>query len=89
MALPQPRFEQELTPAARKPRRAVARVADPSIDSPVTSPARTLQAALMDDLMDTERKWPPAASLGFILVTCGGFWLTVGYFVSRWLHHAG
>ncbi len=87
MALPQPRFEQELVPAAKKSRRSVARMADASMDMAVPSPARTLQQSLADDLMDPEVKWPPAASLAFILVTCGGFWTVVAWTVSRWLQH--
>ena len=87
MALPQPRFEQELVPATKTTRRTVARVADPSVDRAIPSPARTLQQSLMDDLMDTETKWHPSISLGIILVTCGGFWYTVAWAVGRMLHH--
>lgn len=30
-----------------------------------------------------DRKWPPAATLAFILVTCGGFWLAVAVALGK------
>ena len=87
MALPQPRSEQELVPAARTSRRSTARVADPSMDLAVPSPVHSLQQSLADDLQVREDKWPPAATLAFILVTCGTFWTAVAWLVARALQH--
>ena len=65
--------------AAAPARRAVARVADAERDLAVDSPARMMQQALsldMADMDDRSDRWPPSATLAFILVTCGGFWIT-------------
>ena len=59
--------------------------------APVASRARALQDQLADvfetsaapEIAMTERRWPPAATLGFIVATCGSFWLCAGFVVSR------
>ena len=51
--------------------------------SPVASHARTLQDQLaqvfdpapLPDSPHAPVRWPPAATLGFILATCGTFWV--------------
>eukprot|EP01037_Dinobryon_pediforme_P017748 gene17748-17964_t len=75
------------TAAAPAPR-AVARVADAERDFAVDSPARMMQQALsldMADLDDRSDRWPPSATLAFILVTCGGFWITAIYLTMQLL----
>jgi hypothetical protein len=51
------------------------------------SPALMLQQALdaeMAGVADIEpRKWPPAATAAFILLTCGAFWAAVAMGVAR------
>ena len=32
------------------------------------------------------RRWSPRATLGFIVVTCGGFWVAVAVGIGRFLH---
>jgi hypothetical protein len=44
-------------------------------DAAAPSPALQLQQALHAEVAAPEvKKWPPAATLGFIVVTCGAFW---------------
>jgi hypothetical protein len=51
--------------------------------APTPSPALILQQALEGGLAEPEvKKWPPAATLAFILITCGAFWALVGFGVS-------
>jgi hypothetical protein len=46
--------------------------------TPVGSPAVHLQQFLEAELAAPPvRKWPPAATLAFIVLTCGGFWAAV------------
>ncbi len=46
-----------------------------------TSPALELQAQLEAEF-SSDRRWPPAATLAFVLATCGGFWSLVAWGVS-------
>ncbi len=49
------------------------------------SPALELQGRIAADL--TQRgKWPPLATLGFVVGTCGGFWTLVAWGVARLAH---
>lgn len=52
----------------------------------LASPAHDLQMALASEYephpLPEVRKWHPAATLGFILVVCGGFWTAVGLAVA-------
>lgn len=76
--------ESTPTPA----RRAVARVADAELDFAVDSPARLMQQALsldVADMDDRSDRWPPSATLAFILMTCGGFWITAIYLTMQFL----
>lgn len=69
-------------------RAAIARVADAEHDLAVDSPARLLQQALsldMADMDDRSDRWPPSATLAFILVTCGGFWITAAYLMMQFI----
>jgi hypothetical protein len=52
------------------------------------SNVRELQELVEARLLDFEPdvgKWPPAATIGFVLVTCGGFWAAVGLIVAHLL----
>jgi len=71
-------------------RRAAARVADAS-DRAHPSPARALQDSLLPDAlsadaMDIDGRWHPAATLGFVVVTCGGFWAVLAVTVTHLLN---
>jgi len=47
------------------------------------SPARVLQSDLAHRFAQDGRRWSPRQTLGFILLTCGGFWAVVALaFVS-------
>lgn len=46
-----------------------------------SSPALELQAQLAAEFSN-EKRWPPAATLAFVLATCGGFWSLVAWGVS-------
>jgi hypothetical protein len=65
------------------------RVADAELDQPVASPVRALQdglteAAVAEFLREDEiERLPPAATLGFAVVTCGAFWLAAGFVLSK------
>ena len=68
------------------PARAHARPRTASGDDQATlSPALMLQQALAAEILpiEPERKWPAAATLGFIVMTCGGFWATVAVALTR------
>jgi hypothetical protein len=82
----QARRKDQIAVTAPPVREAVARVAGAS-DTAHPSPARALQESLMPDAASAlepaiEGKWHPAASLGFVLLTCGGFWTAVAVGVS-------
>lgn len=51
------------------------------------SPALMLQQALDAEMSSApdmaQRKWPPAATAAFIVVTCGGFWAAVALGVAQ------
>jgi len=50
------------------------------------SPARALQeqlAAALEAPPASDGKWPPIATLGFIVGTCGPFWAGVAYLLLR------
>jgi hypothetical protein len=67
--------------------RKVLRLASAESDRNASpSPALELQAALENRLSAREDRWPPAATAGFILATCGSFWALVFTVVSRLLH---
>jgi hypothetical protein len=77
---------RETAPATVRP--AVARVADAERDHAVDSPARLMQQALSVDVSeidDRSDRWPPSATLAFILVTCGGFWITAIYLTMQFI----
>ena len=83
MAQPQRRL-RETAQASTRP--AIARVADAELDHAVDSPVRLMQQALsidMANLDDRSDRWPPSATLAFILVTCGGFWITAIYLTMQ------
>jgi len=88
MALPR---QKDPVVVSLPPRRAAAaRVADAS-DRAHPSPARALQEGLIPDAyaeigMEIEGKWHPAATLSFILVTCGGFWAVLAMTVTHLLN---
>ena len=45
-----------------------------------------MQQALSVDVSeidDRSDRWPPSATLAFILVTCGGFWITAIYLTMQ------
>lgn len=71
------RIEQaEVSAEAGRPRPAPAS----ETAAATTSPALVLQEVLSGGLAEPEvKKWPPIATLGFILVTCGGFWAAVAF----------
>ena len=53
-------------------------------DHAAPSPALMLQQALSAELHpELEAKWHPAATIGFVVVTCGAFWATVAIAVAR------
>ncbi len=54
-------------------------------DQAAPSPALMLQQALAAEILpaEPERKWPAAATLGFIVMTCGAFWATVAVALTR------
>ena len=71
-------------------RTAKARVADAN-DRAHPSPARALQDSLIPDAlsadaMEIDGKWHPAATLGFVVVTCGGFWAVLAMTVTHLLN---
>ena len=75
-------------PAKVSTRPAIARVADAARDPSVDSPARLMQQALSVDVTeidDRSDRWPPSATLAFILVTCGGFWITAAYLTMQFI----
>ena len=54
-----------------------------ALDAATPSPARMLQEALGVELPEPEvKKWPPIATLGFIVATCGSFWAVVAFGLS-------
>ena len=86
----QPRRKDPVVVSLSQARTSAARIADSS-DRAHPSPARALQDSLLPDAlsanaMDIDGKWHPAATLGFVVVTCGGFWgvlaLTVGHLLN-------
>jgi hypothetical protein len=85
----QPRRKDQVAVTSFPAREAVARVAGAS-DMAHPSPARALQKSLIPEVANAsepaiEGKWHPAASLGFILLTCGGFWTAVAVGLSHLL----
>lgn len=55
-------------------------------DGAAPSPALMLQRALHEGLAEPRiKKWPPIATLGFILATCGGFWAAVAFGAAQLL----
>jgi hypothetical protein len=63
------------------PRTAPSCLQDDSAPSP--SPALILQQVLEGGLAEPEvKKWPPAVTLAFIVVTCGAFWALVAFGIS-------
>jgi len=88
MALPRPKDPDVVSLPVR--RAASARVAGAN-DLAHPSPARALQDsltpdALAADSLEIEGKWHPATTLGFVVVTCGGFWALLGMTAIRLLH---
>ncbi len=70
-----------------QPRRKPLRLASAESDGDASpSPALELRAALESRLRAGDDRWPPAATAGFILATCGSFWALVFTVVSRLLH---
>jgi hypothetical protein len=67
--------------ASSQPLRARPVLAGQSARS-ARSPALELQAQLSADL-DARGRWPPLATLAFVVGTCGGFWTAVAWGVSR------
>ena len=49
-------------------------------------PANALQQRLADAYPIEDDKWSPRRTLGFIVLTCGGFWLAVGLGVRALVH---
>jgi hypothetical protein len=87
MALPRPKDQDVVSLPLR--RAAAARVADAG-DRAHPSPARALQDSLVPDAlsadaMEIDGKWHPAATLGFVVVTCGGFWAVLAMTVTHLL----
>jgi hypothetical protein len=42
-------------------------------------PAKALQGLLAERVANpAERRWSPRKTLGFVVLTCGGFWLATG-----------
>ena len=39
------------------------------------SPALALQAQLAAEFAPAERRWSPRATMAFVLLTCGSFWI--------------
>jgi hypothetical protein len=75
---------------AAEPPTARSLAAASGSEPPVASRAQQLQTMLEARLSQDfeppgEGKWPPAATLGFIIVTCGGFWAAVIFAASRLL----
>lgn len=76
-------------PATNAPyRRAPARPREATgAEGAAPSPALMLQRALGAEMSAVAQaepgKWPPAATLAFIVVTCGGFWAAVAMGVAR------
>jgi hypothetical protein len=67
---------------AHRARPTVVRNPDDQAFAP--SPAMALQQALEAEFSaQPQRKWPPVATLGFVLATCGGFWTLFGLAVAR------
>lgn len=90
MARSQARLRETAQGSARPDtsRAGVARVADAERDVAVESPARLMQQALSADVADLDDRadrWPPSATLAFILVTCGGFWITAIYLTMQFI----
>jgi len=85
MAQPLRRLRESAQVSARP---VIARVADAERDPAVDSPARLMQQALSVDVADMDDRsdrWPPSATLAFILVTCGGFWITAIYLTMHFI----
>jgi len=60
------------------PKTKVSAANEDSIATP--SPALILQQTLSAELSEPEvRKWPPAATVAFVVATCGAFWALVGF----------
>lgn len=55
------------------------KLADPSLAGGSPGPALNLQRRLREALGPDEPRWSPRSTLAFILLTCGGFWLAVGF----------
>jgi hypothetical protein len=63
---------------------AAATGAEASAGSNVRELQELVEARLLDFEPDVG-KWPPAATIAFVLVTCGGFWAGVGLIVAQLL----
>ena len=88
MALPRPTEHKVVSLPGR--RSVAARIAGAN-DRAHPSPARALQDSLIPDALSADSleidgKWHPAATLGFVVVTCGGFWAVLAMTVTHLLN---
>ena len=90
LARPEAPFENDAPAGPPSPAGPRPKLADKAA-SPVASQARALQDQLAEVFdpaasgasLPVSDKWPPAATLGFILATCGTFWVGAAYLASR------
>lgn len=63
-------------PSAAPERTTPVKLADDGA-APVASAVHDLQGLLALSLEAPDRKWPARATVGFVLLVCGGFWAGV------------
>jgi hypothetical protein len=75
-------------PKAGAPKRSRSPRFATADETPVGSQANELQRLVESRFADEfdpldRQKWHPAATLGFVFVTCGGFWAAVALVATR------
>jgi hypothetical protein len=79
---------QQTVPAHRAGWRRTTLAANDTVALGVgEGPANALQQRLARAYPTKAEKWSPRRTLGFIMLTCGGFWLAVGLAVRAIFFH--